>query len=416
MSTATSPAPAAEADVTHRAAADKFFAATPPASDEPMNDPAPAPAPAPAASTPPAAPASATPAPAAPAPSDPLASVLKSAQKAAPASAPSAPAEPPALEDIDKGLQAPPENAKSRAGWDELKKRASEERRQRLELEQKLKAAPAVSPVDEATKARLAELETQNKSYSERLKLLDLRSHPEFVSKFVQPAEQAKLAMATIAKTDEVEVNVEELVSMKGKALNTAVSQVMETMTPYARVKFQAALDSFFTAQAGAEQAVAQADETLKSMKQNGGARSRASFDSVARNYSDAFLAAPIDDKLPDADKQAAAAYNAALAGIGKQAETYAFGQIDETGVADLSHKAALYEFTMNHGIPRIASLYGAALNARDAKIAELETQVKALTKSSPTLSGGSGAGAPGDGAPPANESHAEAARRYFQR
>lgn len=410
MSTATSPAAAPEADVTHRAAADKFFAATPPASDEPMNDPAPAPAP---ASTPPAAPAATPSAPAAPAASDPLASVLKSAQKPAPAAAP---AEPAAIEDIDKGLQAPPENAKSRAGWDELKKRASEERRQRIELEQKLKAAPAASPVDEATKARLTELETQNKSYSERLKLLDLRSHPEFVAKFVAPAEQAKIAMATIAKTDEVEVNVEELVTMKGKALNTAVSQVMETMTPYARVKFQAALDSFFSAQAGAEQAVAQADETLKSMKQNGGARSRASFDSVARNYSDAFLAAPIDDKAPDADKQAVAAYNAALAGISKQAETYAFGQIDETGVADLSHKAALYEFTMNHGIPRIASLYGAALTARDAKIAELETQVKALTKSSPSLSGGSGAGSPGDGAPPANESHADAARRYFQR
>ena len=409
MST-TSP-DAAEADVSHKAAAEKFFSA-PPTSDEPMNDPAPTPAVTKQAP----APVSAVPAPAAPAVSDPLASVLKSAQKSAPVSAVPAPAEPAAVEDIDNGLQAPPENAKSRAGWDELKKRASEERRQRIELEQKLKAAPATSTVDEATKARLTELETQNKSYSERLKLLDLRSHPEFVSKFVQPAEQAKLAMATIAKTDEVEVNVEELVTMKGKALNNAVSQVMESMTPYARVKFQSALDNFFSAQAGAEQAVAQADETLKSMKQNGGARSRASFDSVARNYSDAFLAAPIDEKAPDADKQSAAAYNEALAGIGKQAETYAFGQIDETGVADLSHKAALYEFTMNHGIPRIASLYGAALTSRDAKIAELETQVKALTKSSPTLSSGSGTGSSGDSAPPANESHAEAARRYFQR
>lgn len=403
MSTNTSPDQAAtEADVSHRAAADKFFSAEP-SSDEPMNDTPPAKA----------APADqkAAPAEQKTAPADPLAAVLKTAQKAAPAPQ----AEPPALDDIDKGLQAPPENAKSRAGWDELKKRASEERKLRLELEAKLKSAPASSTVDEATKARLAELENQNKTYSERLKLLDLRSHPEFVAKYVQPAEQAKAAMENIAKTDEVEVNVGELLTMKGKALNRAVSEAMDQMTPYARVKFQAALDSYFATQTGAEQAIAQADETLKAMRQNGGARSRASFDEVAKNYSGAFLPAQVDEKAPDESKQAAAAYNAALASIGKQAETYAFGQIDEKGVADLSHKAALYEFTMNHGIPRIAALYGAELSARDAKIAELETQVKALTGANPRISSGAGAPSGGD-APPANETHLDAARRYFGR
>lgn len=404
MSTNTSPDQAApDADVSHRAAADKFFSA-PPSSDEPTIDTPPAKAAAPEQKAPPAGEQKA-------APVDPLASVLKGAQKAPPAAA----ADPAPLDDIDKGLQAPPENAKSRAGWDELKKRASEERKLRLELEAKLKSAPATSTVDEATKSRLAELETQNKTYSERLKLLDLKSHPEFISKYVQPAEQAKAAMENIAKTDEVEVNVGELLTMKGKALNRAVSEAMDQMTPYARVKFQAALDSYFATQTGAEQAIAQADETLKAMRQNGGARSRASFDEVSKNYSGAFLPAQIDEKAPDESKQAAAAYNAALAAIGKQAETYAFGQIDEKGVADLSHKAALYEFTMNHGIPRIASLYGAELATRDAKIAELETQVKALTGANPRISSGAGAPSGGD-APPANETHLQAASRYFGR
>lgn len=398
MSNETSPGTASEdADLSHRAAAEKFFSAD---ADDTSPDPQPAPAAAPAAETKPA-----TTAP------DPLAAVLKSAQKAAPAAAPAAE---PQLEDIDKGLQAPREDSKSRAGWDELKKRASEERKIRLELEAKLKTAPTAT-VDEATKARLAELETQNKTYSERLKLLDLRSHPEFVAKYVEPANAAKAAMESIAKTDEVDVNVGEILTMKGKALNAAVSDVMDKMTPYARVKFQAALDQYFATQVGADQAIAQADETLKTLRQTGGAKSRASFDEVAKNYSEAFVPAQVDDKAPDADKQAAAAYNAALASIGKQAETYAFGQIDERGVADLSHKAALYEFTMNHGIPRIAALYGAELSKASSRIAELEKQVKALTGASPTLDGGSGAPVAGESIP-GNESHLDAARRYFSR
>ena len=116
-----------------------------------------------------------------------------------------------------------------------------------------------------------------------------------------------------------------------------------------------------------------------------------------------------------DADKKSATTYNEALAGVTRQAEQYAFGQIDEQGAADLAHKAALYEFAMHHGIPRIASMYGAAISQRDSRISELEGQVKALTAASPRLDGGSGGVSISD-APTQGDSHLEAARKYFQR
>lgn len=393
MSTETSPtvAPADAGGEDHLAAANEFFAAQQAPAKEPAKEPVKEPAKEVAKE---------------PAKPDPLATVLKAAAKP---EAPTAQAEAPTLEDIDKGLQAPPDNAKSRAGWDELKKRATEERKLRLELEAKLKTAG--SPIDEATKARLAELETQNKTFSERLKVLDLKAHPEFHSRYVLPAEQAKLAMANIAKSDEVEVNLDEVLSLKGKALNKEVSEVMERMTPYARVKFQASLDAYFTAQAGADQALAQADESLKALKTTGGARSRASFDEVAGSYKDAFLPAPVDEKAPD---PAASEYNQALSQIGARAETYAFGSLDDRGAADLAHKAALYEFTMAHGIPRIAALYNAELTRTAARVAELEAQVKGLTAASPQV--GSGSGAPAEGESAAPDSHLSAAQKYFSR
>ena len=208
---------------------------------------------------------------------------------------------------------------------------------------------------------------------------------------------------------------MDELIGLKGKALNTAVSGVMEKMTPYARVRFQSALDSYFASKDAADKAVSEADQFLSSVKKASAARSRASFDAVAGGYRETFLPAEVDEKATAIDRKSAATYNEALAGVTRQAEQYAFGQIDEKGAADLAHKAALYEFTMNHGIPRIASLYGAAISQKDSRIAELEGQVKALSGASPRLDGGSGGHSVTD-APIQGESHLDAARKYFQR
>lgn len=342
--------------------------------------------------------------------------VLKTAAPAA--EEPTAAAAAAEAEDIAKGLQAPPENAKSHAGWQELKKKGNEALQRALAAEKKAaeleaKVKSATPQADEATKSRIQELETQLKSYSERLKVLDLKSHPEFVEKYVKPQSDAKAALADIVKSDESDVNVDELLSLKGKAFNKGVSDALESLTPYARVKFQAALERYIAADLGAQQALAQADEFLKSAKQNVSARSRETFDKVGANYREVFVPIQPDEKADDATKSAAAEYNAALASVQKSAERYAFEKLDEATAADLAHKAALYEFTMTHGMRRIGALFEAELSTRDTKIAELESQVKALTKAAPSVESGAGAASAGDEKGEAEQDHLTAARRY---
>ena len=197
-----------ESSESHLAAADKFFAPEPP-----VKAAAPAPEPPKAADKP----VEPQPEKGVPPVVDPLAKILKTAAKG-----PVAPDVLP-MEDIDKGLLAPADGSKSRAGWDELKKRAADERKLRLDLEQKLKAREtkgATPAADEATQARLTELEEQNRRYSERLKVLDLKSHPEFMEKYITPANRAKAALGEIAKSDELDLGVDQLIGLKGKALN----------------------------------------------------------------------------------------------------------------------------------------------------------------------------------------------------
>lgn len=322
-----------------------------------------------------------------------------------------------ALDELDKGLSAPREGSQPRAGWDELKKRGAEERRLRIEAEQKLKLADekskaSPSGVDEATTARLVQLEQENKAFSERLKVVDLKSHPEFEAQYVKPQSDAKQALANIAKEDETEINIDELLSLKGKKFNSAVSEALDSLTPYARVKFQSALDKYISATLGAEQALSNNDETLKKLRANGGAKSRATFDSISAQFSGAFLPAQVDEKADDGSKAEAGAYNTALAQVSRQAEAFAFGQTDEKTIAEVAHKAALFDFTFQHGLPRIDKIFQVELSTRDSRITELEAKVKSLTAASPKFSAGSGAPAPGEGEEQP-ESHLEAARRF---
>lgn len=382
----------------HLADAQKFFAPK----DAAPAAPAPKAAPAPVATTPPANPA------------DKIASVVK-LPGAKPVEAP--PAADVVVEDVAKDLAAPDEKSKSFTGWKELKTRAQTYAEKAAKLERELAVATktaaeakSTAPVDDATRSRLAELEEQNKSFSERLKVLDLRNHPEFVSKYLTPQEQAKNKLLAIAKSDEVDVNVDSLLALSGKKFNSAVSETLESLTPYARVQFQAALDTLLSARVGADEALAKADESLKAMSSHSGARSRAEFDKVAKDYTGLYAPVTPDEKADDAAKQAAAAYNADLAAVTKAAEQYAFGALDERKAAELAHKAAMFDFTLSRGIPRIGELYNAELAANAEKIAALEKQVADLTKASPRISGG--AGGSSTDAPRGEESHLEAARR----
>lgn len=321
-------------------------------------------------------------------------------------------------EDIAAGIQAPPENVKSHAGWQELKKKGNEAlarartlARENEELKTKLQGSPAT--VDEATRARLHELEAENQTISQRLKVLDLRAHPEFVQKFVAPQNEARAALAKIVQGEEGDIDIDALLARKGKAFQQGVSDALDTLTPYGRVQFQSALDRYLAADLGAQQAEAQAGEFLKTARQSTGARSRAAFDRVAAGYREHFVPVAVDEKATPEDRAAAEAYNTALAAVPATAESYAFGELNETAAAELANKAALFEFTVARGLPRLGQLFNTTIADRDAKIATLEAQLKSLTAAQPTIAGGAGAGTSLETAS-SPEDHLAAARRYF--
>jgi hypothetical protein len=387
-----------EVDSGHVAAAQSFFSSEPPASkaEAPKGG---APAPETKVTTPPAS---------------PLGSFIK--QPAAGETKP-APAAPTEVEDPLTKIADPDPKSKHAEDVKALKK-AAIERGQKLsaaekelaDLRAKVDAATKQAPVDDATKARIAELETANKTYSERLRILDVKSHPDFQKQFVVPRDTAISTLKKIVTDEEVlDVNIDQLLSLRGKKLNEAVSSVLEKLTPFSQGAFSAEVRKVLGLEEAAAQTLAQSEEFLKQHQTQSLSRNRAAFDRVSKEFNGFFVPQVVDPKATPEQKVEAEKYNAAIADTAKLAEQLAFGTVDDTTAARMAHESANFRFLTVHALPKL----GGMIVERDARIAELESQLASVTVSKPRVDGG--AGAPPPETPGEVEAdHTTAARKYF--
>jgi hypothetical protein len=319
--------------------------------------------------------------------------------------------------DWDK-LTGPDEKSKHRPDWDKMKAAAAQERKARLEYEKKLKeyetklAQRGPDASDEATKARLAQLEQQAKDYSDRLKIYDLQSHPEFVNQYVAPVQQAVQSIKDTLKLEGIEADVDRIMALEGKAFTKAVSDLLGDASEFSKLQLADAFRKAKLGEAARKEALGKHDQIRAELQQKFAARSKQAFDEVARQVTENFVPAVADEKADDAEKQSVAEYNAGLAKLSKRSEELAFGNVGERGAAEMAHKAASFEFLAQTAIPRMERLFTRTLAAKDSEIAKLRSELAELTATRPKVTTNGS-----DGSQPKNlESmgHLEAAREFF--
>lgn len=292
----------------------------------------------------------------------------------------------------------------------EERTKAAEASKKIQELETQLEEVKKTSQTDEVSTARIRELEEREKLLSDRLKSTDLRSHPEFEDQFIKPEKEAIARAKAILEGDEVEdVNIDELLSLKGRELNKKLDEVSEGMTRLAGSRFIAAIDAVQEARANANEALKGSEEFLTKANERIAADQRAAFDSAAQKFESGIEIQKIPDDADEATKAALTEYNAAVSGLTDAAAKTAFSATSNEDVADMALKAQLADLTINHVIPRIASIADGEIATRDSRISELEAEVKRLTDASPDIQGGGG----GDDDVKTPESHLGAARSY---
>ena len=316
-------------------------------------------------------------------------------------------------------LATPDEKSKHRPDWDKMKTLATESRKQAKEYADKLKAMEAQlaargpEQADAATKARLSELEQQVQDYDAKLKVHDLKSHPSFVNEFIKPQQDALQTIKDALTLEEVDVDVDQIMALDGKKFVAAVSAVLGDLSEFSKLNVHSAFNSAKKLQKAANDALSSTDALRDTYTKQFAARARQSFDEASRQFGETLVEMTIPDDASDEDKRDAEAYNEGLRSLSTKAEAFAFGKTDSKSVSEVAHKAARFDFLVDQAIPHLTKVAEKAITTRDAKIADLENQIKGLTEASPKYQPGDNSEG-GEAVEEGDKSHLEAAGKYF--
>lgn len=260
------------------------------------------------------------------------------------------------------------------------------------ELESQLTTYRNANPADVAA---TEQLKTQLKEAHDRLAVLDLKSHPDFVKQYVEPINgalaEAREVIAYNTKEGDPIPDLASMLSKGPKEFNAEVAKLTKDMNQVDSSIVINSLRQAHKLNAKQGDVLAKSGELATQLQQKSAQQAKAAFEEVSKNLgpsNDFLQPLEIVDGLSPEDRTAAENYNASLSSVRTNAEKLAFGRIDERGVATMSYKAATLDHMIQHTIPRV--------QAEFKKIAQLCADQAEVIKqlrggSGPDLGGGGG-------------------------
>lgn len=336
------------------------------------------------------------------------------ATKAPDAAAVTPKAETPAPEVFPEDKLAEPTTETAKAGWKELKALTKAERNRATVLENEIKELRAKQTTAIPTAADTAELDrlkTEHKALSDRLLILDLQNHPDFVRQYKEPvqksfAESAQL-LADNGVTEKIDLNA--LLSKPRAEFAKQVSELAAKMNAYDGQTFTANMRQAFQLKGQEAEALAKAGDVHTQLQQKAQQAQRQAFESITKEVTTTVAKLEIKPDMSAEDRAAAEAYNQSVDSIRTEAEAKAFGKVTEKDVAEMAYNNALLGHFAKHVVPKLER----HVQSQNQVIADLTAQLKALQGGKAPSPGGQAAPA---AAPDANMSHEERARAIWRK
>lgn len=290
---------------------------------------------------------------------------------------------------------------KSLTGWKALKTEATTKLRAaeqelanyKSQVETFRKASPAEA-------AEVDRLKKEHQAAMDRLAILDVQNHPDFTRQYVEPKKKA-LAEATevLGYNGKETVDVHSLLGKNPKDFAAAVSEITKDMNQMDATTVQTSLRSAYKLNGEERNALSQSGTLKQEIAQREAQRAKAAFEETFQSLElkdGLFQAIEIPEDADDNEKAEIQRVNEAFASVKTKAETYAFGKLDERGVAKIAQKAALLDVHMQTVIPRMNTEYMKVRAERDALAKELKSIRASKNPGSFAGDPGSGKGAGG--------------------
>lgn len=274
------------------------------------------------------------------------------------------------------------------------------------ELEAKVSSGTAL-PAD------YEKLKTEHKAFSERVAILDVQSHPDFVRQFTEPKAKITAALNTVLSDNQVAgTDISALLAKPRAEFMKGASEIAEKLPEYERFEFLSGARQLYQIAQQERDALGKASELAQGFKAKTLEVQREAFSKTWEKLggmSEFLLKIDVDPTASPEEKASIEAFNAAVDGVRTAAERNAFTPAGEEGAAQQAIKAATLDFFLQHAVPRMEAEY--------RQLTDLVTKLQAEVTSLRGQKGeAAGTGGGGDGAArgEGDMSHEEAARKTW--
>ena len=312
------------------------------------------------------------------------------AKVAAPVEAPppagDKPAEPAApvvpTDDIDKMELGEKASDNARTNFAKLREVAKQERLAKAALEKQLADLKAqqetlakAAPQDTAEQERLR---AEHKAMADRLALVDLKNHPDYVRQYEVPKTAALAEAKEVLDYNEIPANLESLMGKPLKEFSAEVSKLTKDMNSMDATAVQTSLRNAWKINNDATSALSKSQELAKALSEKSAHAQKQAVEKVWGTFKEAesiLAKRPVPEGATPEELAEITSYNEAVQGLRSNYERNAFGRMTEEETARMALKATTFDFIQTHGVRMMDRAY----KSMEARAIAAEKQLNEL-------------------------------------
>jgi len=276
---------------------------------------------------------------------------------------PAAPAVP--TDDIDKMELGEKASDNARTNFAKLREVAKQERLAKAALEKQLADLKAqqetlakAAPQDTAEQERLR---AEHKAMADRLALVDLKNHPDYVRQYEVPKTAALAEAKEVLDYNEIPANLESLMGKSLKEFSAEVSKLTKDMNSMDATAVQTSLRNAWKINNDAASALSKSQELAKALSEKSAHAQKQAVEKVWGTFKEAesiLAKRPVPEGATPEELAEITSYNEAVQGLRSNYERNAFGRMTEEETAKMALKATTFDFIQTHGVKMMDRAY----------------------------------------------------------
>ena len=293
---------------------------------------------------------------------------------------PAAPAVP--TDDIDKMELGEKASDNARTNFAKLREVAKQERLAKAALERQLadlktqqETLAKAAPQDTAEQERLR---AEHKAMADRLALVDLKNHPDYVRQYEVPKTAALAEAKEVLDYNEIPANLESLMGKPLKEFSAEVSKLTKDMNSMDATAVQTSLRNAWKIHNEATAALSKSQELAKALSEKSAHAQKQAVEKVWSTFKEAesiLAKRPVPEGATPEELAEITSYNEAVQGLRSNYERNAFGRMTEEETARMALKATTFDFIQTHGVKMMERAY----KSMEARAIAAEKQLNEL-------------------------------------